>query len=88
MIKNFNKKDISIILNNEIGYSINYSKKIINDLIYILSHYISKSELNIKNFGKFKIVKNKKKNWKKSKNKRSIYNKFKKIIKIYSFSKF
>ena len=61
MIKNFNKKDISIILNNEIGYSINYSKKIINDLIYILSHYISKSELNIKNFGKFKIVKNKKK---------------------------
>tara|TARA_B100000242_G_C42931580_1_gene432037 strand:- start:343 stop:630 length:288 start_codon:yes stop_codon:yes gene_type:complete len=56
---NFKKIEISKNLNEEIGLSLNYSKKITNDLIEILIDEIKKGELNLKNIGKFRLLQKK-----------------------------
>ena len=56
---NFKKKDLIKVLSINGGYSKNYSKKIIDDLIEILIQEISNGYLNIKNLGTFKIIKKK-----------------------------
>lgn len=56
---NFKKKDLIKVLSINAGYSKNYSKKIIDDLIEILIQEISNGYLNIKNLGTFKIIKKK-----------------------------
>ncbi|MBD1172552.1 HU family DNA-binding protein [Pelagibacterales bacterium SAG-MED05] len=53
------KKDISKKINLEIGLSKSYANKITDNLIFILKDLIKNKEINIKNFGSFKIVKKK-----------------------------
>ena len=54
--KNLKKKDIVKNLSFKTGLSENYSNKILNDLIQILSHHLRTRNLIIKNLGSFKIV--------------------------------
>ena len=48
--------DIVKNLNEKLGYSTNYSKKIIDDLIKIIIFNIKIGNLNIKNLGSFGII--------------------------------
>ena len=54
--RNLKKKDIVRNLSFKTGLSENYSKKILNDLIQILSHHLRTRNLIIKNLGSFKIL--------------------------------
>ena len=53
---NIKKIDIIKDLSNKVGYSSNYSKKIINDLVDIILKNIKYGHLNLKNIGTFKII--------------------------------
>ena len=57
-MKNNNIKKIDIIkdLSTKTGFSENYSKKIINELISIFSSQIKNGKLNLKGLGVFKII--------------------------------
>ena len=57
MLKN-NLKKIDIIknLSKKTGYSINYSKKIINELIGIIFENLKTDNFNLKGLGSFKII--------------------------------
>ena len=57
--KNLKKIDLAKRLSNKTGYSVNFSKKLINDLVEILVLNIKKENLTLKNIGTFK-KKNKK----------------------------
>ena len=50
------KKDISKKINLKIGLPISYTNKITDNLLLILKDLIKNKEINIKNFGSFKIV--------------------------------
>ena len=50
------KKEISKIIHLESGTSKAYTSEITDDLIHILKDFIKIKDLNIKNFGSFKIV--------------------------------
>ena len=63
--KNLKKKDIVKNLSFKTGLSENYSKKVVNDLIEILSHQLKTKNLIIKNLGSFKFYL-KKREWKES----------------------
>ena len=56
MSKNLTKDIISRQITKEIGYSNNYSKKLLNILLKCMSQQIIKSDLNFKNFGVFKKI--------------------------------
>ncbi len=60
MVKNFKKADLIKNLNKTSGYSVNFSKKLINDLINIMIQNIKLGDLTIKNLGSFKILNKKK----------------------------
>ena len=51
------KKDISKKINTKTGLSNSYTNKITEDLIFILKDLIKINDINIKNFGSFKVVK-------------------------------
>tara|TARA_Y100000996_G_scaffold398747_1_gene367098 strand:+ start:343 stop:651 length:309 start_codon:yes stop_codon:yes gene_type:complete len=51
---NFSKEEISKQISNRIGFSQNYIEDLTDDLISVLKTLI-KNNLNIKNFGTFKI---------------------------------
>ena len=53
---NLTKDDICIFLSRRKGYSVLYSKKIINNLIEILIDEIKENSFNLKNIGTFKIL--------------------------------
>ena len=53
---NLTKEDICIFLSRKKGYSVLYSKKIINNLIEILIDEIKENSFNLKNIGTFKIL--------------------------------
>ena len=53
---NLTKEDICIFLSRKKGYSVLYSKKIINNLIEILIDEINENSFNLKNIGTFKIL--------------------------------
>ena len=55
MRNNLKKEKIIKELSINTGLSVNYSKKLINDLIVCMTNQISKSNLNLKNFGIFKV---------------------------------
>ena len=57
--KNLKKIDLAKRLSNKTGYSVNFSKKLINDLVEIIVLNIKKENLTLKNIGSFK-KKNKK----------------------------
>ena len=54
--KKLKKEDLIKIIKSKIGYSSNFSKKIINDLIDIIIHEIKGGNCIIKNVGSFKII--------------------------------
>ena len=53
---NLTKEEICIFLSRKKGYSVLYSKKIINNLIEILIDEIKENSFNLKNIGTFKIL--------------------------------
>jgi len=53
---NFKKSEISNDFSQNIGYSSNYSKKLVNDLLDCMIENICNSDLKLKNFGSFKII--------------------------------
>ncbi len=57
MLKNkLTKIDLIKILSNQKGFSKNLSKKLIKDLIDIMSQNIKEGNLNLKNFGSFILI--------------------------------
>ena len=54
--KKIKKIDLSKNLSNETGFSVNYSKKLVNDLIEIISQNIKGGNFNLKNIGTFKLI--------------------------------
>ena len=60
MIKhNYTKIDLTKSLSRKTGYSILYSKKLIEDLINIFKIEIKKNNLSLKNLGSFKVIQKK-----------------------------
>ncbi len=57
---NFKKDDIINNLSKETGLSLNYSKKLINDLIQLFILNIKDNDLRLKNLGSFILVSKKK----------------------------
>ena len=53
---NFNKIVIAKILSDKKGFSILFSKKIVEDLLEILKINILRNNLKLKNIGSFKII--------------------------------
>ena len=53
---NLTNEDICIFLSRKKGYSVLYSKKIINNLMEILIDEIKENSFNLKNIGTFKIL--------------------------------
>ena len=60
MKSNYNKEDISLILSKKTGLSINYSKKLINDLVKLIISILKEDNLILKNLGSFRIIHKKK----------------------------
>ena len=56
MTYNLKKIDIIKDLSIKTGYSSNYSKKVINELVDTILQSIKKGNLNLKNIGSFKII--------------------------------
>jgi len=54
--KKINKNYLSKELSNKTGFSINFSKKILDDLIEIIVKNIKKDNFYLKNIGSFKIL--------------------------------
>jgi len=54
--KNLKKLDIIKNLSDNTGFSLNFSKKLIDDLIKILSINIKTDNLKLKNIGTFKLL--------------------------------
>tara|TARA_E500000178_G_scaffold312083_1_gene328484 strand:+ start:542 stop:832 length:291 start_codon:yes stop_codon:yes gene_type:complete len=57
---NLNKEDISLILSKKTGFSTNLSKKLIDDLIELISSFLKEDNLILKNLGSFRIIHKKK----------------------------
>tara|TARA_Y100001958_G_C21006954_1_gene388541 strand:- start:245 stop:532 length:288 start_codon:yes stop_codon:yes gene_type:complete len=52
----FKKEDFSKEIHDKIGLSFNLSKKIIDDLLIVLSEHLKNNKLILKNIGRFKIL--------------------------------
>ena len=57
---NLRKIDIIKNLSVKTGFSLNFSKKLINDLIDIIILNLKEGDFNLKNIGSFKIINKKK----------------------------
>jgi len=57
---NLNKEDIVKRINSEKGFSLNYSKKLINDVIDVVTGGICEDNFILKNLGTFKLINKKK----------------------------
>ena len=53
---NCTKKDIVKNLSNKTGFSINYSKKLNDDLLELLKDALIDGQINYKNLGSFKLI--------------------------------
>ncbi len=56
MTTNFTKIDFSKKLSNKFGFSLPFAKKIVDDLLVCFSELITSSDLNLTNFGSFKLL--------------------------------
>ncbi len=54
--KNFKKIDLAKNLSSKKGFPLDYSKKLINDLLKTITQNILKKKINIKNLGTFRIL--------------------------------
>mgnify|MGYP001170454140 CR=1 FL=1 len=57
--KNFKKIDLVDLICLNTGLSNNFSKKLVNDILYIMNKNISSGYLNLKNIGTFELVEKK-----------------------------
>ena len=53
---NYTKSDISKQITDKVGVSHRYSQQLTEDLLEIIKNIVKKKDLNIKNFGTFKIL--------------------------------
>ena len=53
---NYTKSDISKQITNKVGVSHRYSQQLTEDLLEIIKNIVKRKDLNIKNFGTFKIL--------------------------------
>lgn len=60
LTNNYKKKDLIKDLSNKTGFSLNYSTKLISDLIEAIVNNIGMQNFKIKNIGTFKIINKKK----------------------------
>ena len=56
---NLTKNHIAKNLSKKTGFSLNFSKKLINDYVQILSNYLINENLKIQDIGVFKLIKKK-----------------------------
>ena len=56
MTTNFTKIDFQKKLSNKFGFSLPFAKKIVDDLLVCFSELIASSDLNLTNFGSFKLL--------------------------------
>ena len=68
---NFTKKDISRKIDSALGLPSSYAKELSDDIIMILKRLIKENEVNIKNFGTFKIMSKKEREGRNPKNKKT-----------------
>ncbi len=54
--KNLNKEEIYVHLSEKTGLSLNYTKKVIDDLIDCMKECLIENDLILKNIGSFKII--------------------------------
>ena len=54
--KNIKKENLIKSLSKKTGFSLNYSKKLINDLIDVILDNTKNGNFNLKNLGSFKIM--------------------------------
>ena len=54
--KNYKKEDIIKEISNKTGFSLNYSKKVSENLIDIIIQNIKKGHFNLKNIGTFRLI--------------------------------
>ena len=80
------KKEISKIIHLETGTSKAYTSEITDNLINILKEFIKIKDLNIKNFGSFKIIRKKERMGRNPKNKINFVIKARKSL-IFKVSK-
>ena len=88
MKNNYQKKDLAKNLSNKLGYSVNFSYKLINDLIEAMASNIINSQLNLKNFGTFKLIKKNERLGRNPKTKETFIIKSRKIVKFSVSKKF
>ena len=55
--KNFKKIDLAKDLSSKKGFPLNYSRKLIDDLLKTITQNIIKKKINLKNLGTFRILK-------------------------------
>ena len=60
LTNNYKKKDLIKDLSNKTGFSLNYSTKLISDLIETIVNNIGMQSIKIKNIGTFRIINKKK----------------------------
>ena len=54
--RNITKIIIAKYLSLRTGFSISFSKKLIDDLIFCITHNIKTKKFNLKNLGRFKVI--------------------------------
>ncbi len=54
--KNYTKQDLINDISENTGFSLSFSKKLVNDLINIIIDNIKKGDFILKNIGSFKII--------------------------------
>jgi|TARA_B100001093_G_scaffold468965_1_gene489352 integration host factor subunit alpha len=54
--KNITKADLAKNLSKKLGFSITFSKKLIDDLLDVLSLSIKANKLKLKNIGSFRLI--------------------------------
>ena len=59
-LTNLTKNDLAKNLSKKTGFSVNFSKKLLNDLIISMGEIILKEKLFLKNLGTFNVLKKKK----------------------------
>ena len=58
-VKNYNKLDISKNLSKKKGFSLLFSKKIVDELIDVIKESLIDKNINLKNLGNFKLIQKK-----------------------------
>ena len=86
--KNVTKDNLIRTLSEKAGYPLNYSKKIINDLINVIIENTKNGDLNLKNLGSFKVIEKKERIGRNPKTKEEFIIKARKSLRFVPSEKF